>query len=70
VTLDPDRSLVHTAETACGISFSDLPLSGAGGGLVGAVASLAGVITLPADGGTVHVQKAFIDATFVATVPK
>jgi hypothetical protein len=61
---------VHTAETACGISFSDLPLSGAGGGLVGSMASTAGTLTFPAEGGTVHVHEAFFDGTFVATVPK
>jgi hypothetical protein len=70
VTLDGNRSQVHTSETACGLSFADLPLSGAGGGLVGAVATVAGVITIPADGGTVHVHNGGFDATFVATVPK
>jgi hypothetical protein len=70
VTLDPNRSQVHTFETACGIPFADLPLSGAGGGLVGAMASTAGPLTLPSDGGTVHVHNSIIDMTFVATVPK
>lgn len=70
VTLDGTRSQVHTNETACGISFSDLPLSGAGAGLAGVVASAAGLMTFPADGGTIHVHKNFVDATFVATVPK
>ena len=74
IELDGKRSVVHTNETACGRSFSDLPLSGAAGGLVGAMASIAGVITLPADGGTVRVNKNLsglsMNATFVATVPK
>jgi hypothetical protein len=70
VALDPNRSTVHTVENACGFSFSDLPLSGTAGGLVGAIAGVAGPLTFPATGGTVHVHKAFFDATFVATVPK
>ncbi|HWS46696.1 MAG TPA: hypothetical protein VN636_12600, partial [Acidimicrobiia bacterium] len=74
VKLDGKRSVVHTNETACGKSFSDVLLSGTSGGLVGAMASIAGVITLPVDGGTVHVNKNLsglhMSATFVATVPK
>jgi len=73
VKLDGKRSVVHENETACGISFSDLPVAAAGG-LVGGMASIAGVITFPADGGTVRVNKSLsgfsMNATFVATVPK
>jgi hypothetical protein len=74
VKLDGKRSAVHTNETACGKSFANLPLSGTSGGLVGAMASISGVITFPADGGTVHVNKSLsglhMNATFVATVPR
>lgn len=70
VILDAQRSKVHTLETVCGISFSDVQLSGAGGGLAGVIGSSAGIMSFPADGGTVHVHKTFVDATFVATVPK
>jgi len=74
VQLDEKRSFVHTNESACGISFSDLPLSGAGGGLVGSMASIAHVVTIPGDGGTVRVNKNIagltVNETFVATVPK
>lgn len=70
VTFDPQRSTVHTSESACGRSFSDVALSGAGGGLVGAVASALGPLTFPSDGGTVHVNTPIFSGTFVATVPK
>lgn len=70
VTLDSKRSSVHTSETVCGITFTDAELSGAGGGLAGTVASAAGTMTFPADGGTVHASRNGVDATFVATVPK
>jgi len=70
VFLDANRSKVHTVETVCGISFSDVQLSGEGGGLAGVIGSSAGIMTFPAEGGTVHVHKTFVDATFVGSVPK